>query len=532
MSVVNNAFFDYQNQEAKPDLEMVRVEGRLAAKRSQVAAKVEYRWQWTNEIRLVPADLSRFTRQRQHTEPIKLARTGDALEDLKNEYRIALVGGKACVVRWRSQIMPDGQAQDHLDMIRKGDFITFHGDKIVHEKVHSKDSKGNAVTDEVSYPATTPFFREAKRYDGLCYLPHEGPEVHGALNLWRGFAVVPKPGSWARMQEHIYEVLCSSVPEQANYLIKWCAWLVQNPGVMAEVAGVLREREGAGKGVFVQSLLQIFGIHGLHISGRKHLVGNFNKHLMYCSFLYGDEVFWGGEKKETGELKRIITEPSLTIEPKTVDSFQMPNCLHIIMASNEDWVVPASQEARRFAIFDVSPKRIGDRAYFERLWAEKEQGGVAAMLYDLLCIDLQGWHPRDNVPNTKGLQDQKILSISGVDAIVLMLAHEGVLPLQGAKPHRVITTGEKDDTGFLSWAKRSERTLKYAKGTDIKRSLIERWGCKAFSSDGKRYLDFPSLQELRSRIDKTYGPQDWDNPEVMEWQPGANKGSSSWHSFE
>lgn len=184
------------------------------------------------------------------------------------------------------------------------------------------------------------------------------------MNLWRGFGVKPVKGSWGRMQEHIYEVLTNRSDEQAVYLTKWSAWAVQNPGAPAEVAAIFREREGAGKGVFVQALLKIFGIHGLHISDRDHLVGSFNKHLMYTSFLYGDEAFWAGDVKAEGTLKRLITEPTLTIQPKGVDTFQMPNCLHIAMASNEGWVVPASMDARRFAMMDVSSKRIGDVSYF------------------------------------------------------------------------------------------------------------------------------------------------------------------------
>jgi hypothetical protein len=353
---------------------------------------------WTSNLNVVSRDLAQFTGGDQCNSPT-FTPSGDALKDLLAEYAVALIGGKACVVRWKKERLPDGSKRDALDMIGKDAFKTFHSDKLVEVRVTtSKD--GRTTTSLQKRAATDRFFPAAERYDGLVYLPHEGPRVDGAMNLWRGFGVRPQQGSWDRMQEHIHEVLASGDDNQATYIVKWSAWAVQNPGLAAEVAMVFREREGAGKGVFVQSLLKIFGMHGLHISGRKHLVGNFNKHLMYCSLLYGDEVFWGGDIKEVGELKRLITEPTLTIEPKAVDTFQMPNCLHIILASNEDWVIPASQDARRFAVMDVSPKRIGDRTYFKKLWADVGGSGTAAMLHDLLSMDLQGWHPREGIPQT------------------------------------------------------------------------------------------------------------------------------------
>jgi hypothetical protein len=137
-----------------------------------------------------------------------------------------------------------------------------------------------------------------------------------------------------------------------------------------------------------------------------------------------------------GELKRLITEPTLTIEPKAVDPFSMSNCLHIIMASNEDWVVPAGMDARRFAVMDVSSQRMGDKAYFKALWAEMEEGGTAAMLHDLLSMDLRGWHPRDDIPQTEALLQQKMESLKGVeDDTPARIAFALAVLLEGPREH-------------------------------------------------------------------------------------------------
>jgi hypothetical protein len=99
------------------------------------------------------------------------------------------------------------------------------------------------------------------------------------------------------------------------------------------------------------------------------------------------------------------------------------------MSSNEEWVVPASIDERRFAAFGVSDARQGDKAYFTDLVAEMDGGGLAAMLHDLLAMDLDGWHPRWNIPQTEELMAQKLASLSGAAAVVHELLMRGETPM-------------------------------------------------------------------------------------------------------
>lgn len=77
-----------------------------------------------------------------------------------------------------------------------------------------------------------------------------------------------------------------------------------------------------------------------------------------------------------------------------------------MMASNSDWVVPASLEARRFFVLDVRDDRMDDFAYFNAIVDELDRGGYQAMLYDLLRMDLTGFNIA-KFPKTAALQQQK-----------------------------------------------------------------------------------------------------------------------------
>jgi hypothetical protein len=138
-------------------------------------------------------------------------------------------------------------------------------------------------------------------------------------------------------------------------------------------------------------------------------------------------------------LKSLVTEPTITIEPKYFQPFQVPNVLHILMASNNDWVVPAGHGSRRYAVYQASDARIGDFGYFNRLNAALDAGGVEAMLWDMLRLDLGDYHPKQ-IYETDALLEQKQLTLHGLDAWVEALLQEGVLPNANEKyPNRSLT---------------------------------------------------------------------------------------------
>jgi hypothetical protein len=77
-------------------------------------------------------------------------------------------------------------------------------------------------------------------FERVTFMPN-GPTVVGGklLNLWRGWGVVPKEGSWELMKKHLLIVVCKGRRAHYEYLMNWMAWCVQNPDKQAEVAVVL-----------------------------------------------------------------------------------------------------------------------------------------------------------------------------------------------------------------------------------------------------------------------------------------------------
>lgn len=359
--------------------------------------------------------------------------------------------------------------------------------------VVATDKDGNPVKKPLG--ATWLAWPHRRQNHSLVFAPGEGDEVGEQLNLWRGFGIAPAPGDWSLMRTHIRDVLADGDPEAADYIIKWAAFAVQNPEEPAEVALVFRGKKGTGKGLFARALMRLFGQHGLHIPNGKLLTGNFNLHLRDCCLLFADEVEWHGDRQAEATLKVMVTEPELMIEGKGRDAFQSANHLHIVMSSNEEWVVPASIDERRFAAFGVSDARQGDKAYFTDLVAEMDGGGLAAMLHDLLAMDLDGWHPRWNIPQTGELMAQKLASLSGPAAVVHELLMRGETPMVERDDGRwpTIHSGDRvfiPTSDLASWA--AARRLV----AEVRPGLAERLGHELAKAAG------PGIEPQRETVQR------------------------------
>lgn len=273
-----------------------------------------------------------------------------------------------------------------------------------------RDGKGN----EVYKPLGTWWLSHPQRrqYDTVVFAPNR--IVRNAYNLWTGFSCESSEGNKHEiLLDHILKNVCAGDLEHYTYLISWLARLVQEPGSPGQVAVVMRGKRGTGKGFLVKQVGALFGRHYLQVSDSKHLTGTFNAHLRDVVLLFGDEAFFAGDKRHEATLKTLITEDTMVVEGKGIDAESAMNYVHLFLASNADWVVPAGLDERRFFVLEVGDDQRQNTKYFKDMQAVMDDGGLENLLHFLLSYDLSEFEVR-KVPQTKALQDQKILSM-GVD---------------------------------------------------------------------------------------------------------------------
>jgi len=193
-----------------------------------------------------------------------------------------------------------------------------------------------------------------------------------------------------------------------DYIYNWLAHLVQFPGVKMGVALGMYGPKGIGKNTLLRPLQKLFGRHYLETSkGDNDVFGEFTELLNDKLVVTCNEAFFGGNKEKMGVIKHLITEDTIVINTKGVSKYIQENVLNLIIMSNNDRIVPAEEDERRYAIFQLKGRYSGastpeKERYFSRIKAVP----VKAVLAALLLRDLSNWNPRE-IPKTDALRHQQ-----------------------------------------------------------------------------------------------------------------------------
>jgi hypothetical protein len=273
-----------------------------------------------------------------------------------------------------------------------------------------------------------------REYAGLCFRPEQEAK-NNYYNLWRGFSYKQTEygaaGASARLGfdlfiSHARENVCNGDEKLFLWLMGYFAHMVQKPYERPLTTLVFRGAKGTGKNALIERIGKLLGsTHFLTAHDSRYLTSNFNGHLDSCLMLVLDEAFWSGDKAAEGKLKGLTTAPEIMIERKGKEPYMVDNLVRLIVIGNEDWLVPASADERRYAVFDVGNGKKQNREYFYQMRILMDQkGGAEILMHYLKNFDLSKVDVND-APHTQGLADQKIDSLSAFDNFWLQCLTEG-----------------------------------------------------------------------------------------------------------
>ena len=226
--------------------------------------------------------------------------------------------------------------------------------------------------------------------------------------------------------DHIKNVWCKKNEVYYNYVLNWIAHTIQKPHHKTKVAIVLQSQEGAGKGIIIQKLEPAFGDYFYHITDYGKIIGNFNSSLENRLFCFLDEGVWGGQKKEIGKLKTFITELKLTINKKNVPEYQIDNRMNLIIASNEDFVIPAGKAPRRYFMLQLDDKYCGSQTNQKKEYFDKiDNVPSEAIIRFFYNRDITGFNPCV-IPVTEAIQTQQEMNLDSVEEFVLQICSDSL----------------------------------------------------------------------------------------------------------
>ena len=229
-----------------------------------------------------------------------------------------------------------------------------------------------------------------RRCAGTAFLPPPIDDTKSRFfNIFSGLAI-PRESAGDPNHAAVHEFkrhclrLANGDQAGADWIINWCAGLVQRPAEKVRTALVMKGERGAGKGAFVEVLKEIIGSeYSRHCATAEPIAGRFNTIIINALLVFVDEVVWAGAAQESETLKKLITEKVLEVEQKGVDAIKVHNRAHYIMATNNDWAVPAGKNERRYSVFEVSEELSLNQPLASRVRNTLVDGAkhIAAFLY-------------------------------------------------------------------------------------------------------------------------------------------------------
>jgi Family of unknown function (DUF5906)/CHC2 zinc finger len=338
---------------------------------------------------------------------------GYSVDELNQEFALVLMGSRAVVFRERK----DAPIEDQKRVLALEAFHAWFLNRFTEYRT------ADGTLKRVTWSKAWLTARDRRQYSGIEFSPPgdggESMATPGYLNLWSGFAYTPAetpdPMRYKTFRDHLLNNVAGGDQAVFRWVFGFFAHIVQRPRERLGVALVLRGGQGAGKTIVGGIVGGLFPQHYFLVDDPRYVTGQFNAHMATCLLLQADEAVWAGDKAAEGRLKGLITSTIQQIEAKGIDPIRLPNYVRLIMTSNEDWVVPAGKDERRFAVLDVDPRCAQDHAYFAEMTAEMKNGGYEHLLGALLRFPLDSVDLR-KIPRTAALLEQKIRSLDSIES--------------------------------------------------------------------------------------------------------------------
>lgn len=230
------------------------------------------------------------------------------------------------------------------------------------------DGKKRLLADSIFHMSAT------RRVDGLTFDPstHDvvvDDGIRQMVNQWSGFELTPYSGDvddddMKPLYRYLFEVVSDGNPLHCDWVVQWLAHIFQSPDRRAGTALALVGKSGAGKSILGhQIVMPIIGKkHSASINNISRITNTFNTLLDNKLFVQCDEATNNKQKATAARLKALITDPTVTIEAKFMNSYDKPNLMRFLFTSNDvddALLLSDGQADRRYTVLKVSSKQVG-----------------------------------------------------------------------------------------------------------------------------------------------------------------------------
>jgi putative DNA primase/helicase len=259
------------------------------------------------------------------------------------------------------------------------------------------------------------------------------PEI--LCNLWSGWPTEPKAGNC----EYLLDLLRYMCNDEAlfQWVLKWLAYPIQNPGAKMKTTLVVHGPQGTGKNMFFDAYMAIFGKYGRMVD-QAAIEDKFNDWASGLLFVQFDEVVARSEMYHIkNKLKSFITGDRIRINPKGRAAYEERNHVNAVFLSNEAMPVVLEEDDRRHAVI-WTPEKLSPDFYRDTM-REVLAGGVAALHHHLLHLDVGEFTNSSQPPMTAAKRELIDLSLDSPSRFIVAMERGDVEGLPGLTSPKLLS---------------------------------------------------------------------------------------------
>lgn len=218
------------------------------------------------------------------------------------------------------------------------------------------------------------FSNDLVRYRSIDFAPNsKDPKL---FNLWSGFiaqevkAIDTAPISM--ILAHIKEVYCNNDQVSYDYFLDLLYYIIKYPERPLEIATFIYSKaQGSGKNIILNFLQEfVFGDNiTYYTTGLENILCTHNHLLKNKKIVIVDELASSSDNfvGNFDKFKSMMTGPTISINPKGVNQYNIKNVLSWFLISNHDDCIRIEATDRRYFCLSVSEQYIGNKEYFKQL---------------------------------------------------------------------------------------------------------------------------------------------------------------------
>jgi hypothetical protein len=195
--------------------------------------------------------------------------------------------------------------------------------------------------------------------------------------------------------------LCDMDDDLQQYVLRWLAYPLRNPGAKMSTALVFNGGQGSGKNLFFTHVIAaLYGDNAATIRPAD-LYGKFNYWAVGANLVVVDGDY---APRHLERMKAFQATESFAITLKGHEPRTVVNRLNFVYLSNREDFLPADTGNRRFVVVEVPPAR--PRGFYQAIAHEIANGGLDAFRdYLMHRLDMGDFNVNTRPPSTPAPRD-------------------------------------------------------------------------------------------------------------------------------